>query len=369
MRALAFALAVVMVVGCTGGVPNIVATPRPTNTPDIQRAKLDLIYSALTDQDLHKVTSKKALEMALAFVREEVKRTGGSTDVATPEFADVAETNLGDFRKFADAVSEIAAANSQLSGDDIALAALTGMLRATPDCHTYYFDGRRIDSRPIEEKGVSDPAPPQGREIWPRDEAGLSARIIDGGVAYIRFREFRITGTYDIRKKVKAVLERALAEGATAWLFDLRGNGGGNGAEYITSYFLNGESLMEEHVRTGFAGVQRALPELRLPDQYQLPIAVILNGQGGSGPEVFGLFLKEAKRATIVGSRTVGCLGATSPARMPDGSSISVVVKEFVGAVTKTKYNNVGIEPDIEADDASAIEVARRHLLTQIAAR
>jgi len=25
-------------------------------------------------------------------------------------------------------------------------------------------DGRRIDSRPIEEKGVSDPAPPQGRE-------------------------------------------------------------------------------------------------------------------------------------------------------------------------------------------------------------
>ncbi|HUF26323.1 MAG TPA: hypothetical protein VMM18_05000, partial [Gemmatimonadaceae bacterium] len=155
MRALAFALAVVMVVGCTGGVPNIGATPQPTNTPDIQRAKLDLIYSALTDQDLHKVTSKKALEMALDFVREEVKRTGGSTDVATPEFADVAETNLGDFRKFADAVSEIAAANPQLSGDDIALAALTGMLRATPDCHTYYFDGRRIDSRPVEETGVS----------------------------------------------------------------------------------------------------------------------------------------------------------------------------------------------------------------------
>jgi C-terminal processing protease CtpA/Prc len=365
---LAISLVLSLVVSCTG-VPNIAATPRPTNTPDIQRAKLDLIYSALTDQDVHKVTSKKALEMALDFVREEVKRTGGSTDVATPEFADVAETNLGDFRKFADAVSEIAAANAQLSGDDIALAALTGMLRATPDCHTYYFDGRRVDSRPIEERGVSDPAPPQGREIWPRDEAGLSARIIDGGVAYIRFLEFRITGTYDIREKVKSVLERALAEGATAWLFDLRGNGGGNGAEFITSYFLNGEPLMEEHVRTGFAGVQRALPQLRLPDQYQLPIAVILNDRGGSGPEVFGLFLKEGKRATIVGSRTIGCLGATSPARMPDGSTISVVVKEFVGAVTKTKYNNVGIEPDIQADDATAIEVARRHLLAELAAR
>jgi C-terminal processing protease CtpA/Prc len=368
MRSLVAPVALALVVACTG-VPNIASTPRPTNTPDIQRAKLDLIYSALTDQDVHQVTSKKALEMALDFVRQEAQRTGGSADVATPEFADVAETNLGDFRKFADAVSQIAAENPQLSGDDIALAALTGMLRATPDCHTYYFDGRRIDSRPIEEKGVSDPAPPQGREIWPRDEAGLSARIIDGGVAYIRFLEFRITGTYDIREKVKTVLERALAEGATAWLFDLRGNGGGNGAEFITSYFLNGEPLMEEHVRTGFAGVQRALPELRLPDQYQLPIAVILNDRGGSGPEVFGLFLKEGKRATIVGSRTIGCLGATSPARMPDGSTISVVVKEFVGAVTKTKYNNAGIDPDIAADDASAVEVARRHLLAELAAR
>ncbi|MGH2379262.1 MAG: S41 family peptidase, partial [Candidatus Limnocylindria bacterium] len=264
----------------------------------------------------------------------------------------------------------IAAENPQLSGDDIALAAIAGMLRATPDCHTYYIDGgRRVDSRPVQETGVSDPAPPQGREIWPRDEAGLSARIIEGGVAYIRFLEFRITGTYDIREKVRAVLERALAEGATAWLFDLRGNVGGNGPELIASYFLNGEELMEVHLRNGFGGVKRAIPELRLPEQYQLPIAVVLNDRGGSGPEVFGLFLKEAGRATIVGGRTIGCLGATSPTRMPDGSTISVTVQEFVGAVTQTKYNNAGIEPDIEADDASAVEVARQHLLSELAAR
>jgi C-terminal processing protease CtpA/Prc len=367
-RALAFLLGLALIVACTG-VPGVTGTPRPTNTPDIQRAKLDLIYSALTDQDLHKVTSKKALEMALDFVRKEVQRTGGSTDVATPEFADVAETNLGDFRKFADALSQIAAKNPQLSGDDLAVASITGMLRATPDCHTYYFDGRRLDSRPIEETGVSDPAPPQGREIWPRDEAGLSARIIDGGVAYIRFVEFRVTGTYDIREKVKALLERALAQGATAWLFDLRGNVGGNGPEYIASYFLKGEPLMEVHLRNGLGGVRRAIPELRLPEQYQLPIAVVLNDRGGSGPEVFALFLKEAKRATVIGKRTVGCLGATSPTRSPDGSQISVVVEEYVGAVTKTKYNNAGIEPDIAADDAGAVEVARRHLLAEIAAR
>ncbi|OGN86785.1 MAG: hypothetical protein A2082_05400 [Chloroflexi bacterium GWC2_70_10] len=362
-------LAIVLLAAACTGVPNVVSTPRPTNTPDIQRAKLDLVYSALTDQDVHKVSSKKALEMAVEAVRAEARRTGGKADIETPAFQDASETIFPDFRKFADAVSKIAAENPQLSGDDIALAAVTGMLRSSPDCHTYYFDGRRVDSRPVEETGMSDPPAPQGREIWPRDEAGLTARMLDGGIAWIRFIEFRVTGTYDIRAKVKAVLERALAAGAKAWLFDLRGNVGGNGPELMASSFMNGEQVMTVDVRTGRAGVRAAVRELRLPDEYQLPIAVILNDRGGSGPEVFALFLKEAKRATIVGKKSIGCLGATSPTRMPDGSLISVVVEEYGGAVTGTKYNNLGIEPDIAADDASAIKVASDHLLGRIAGR
>jgi len=362
------ALVLVLAVACTGG-PSIVPTPRPTNTPDIQRAKLDLVYSALTDQDAHKVSSKKALEMGLEAIREEARRTGGNADVQIPAFEDVAEVNLADFRKFADAVVQIAAKNPQLSGDDIALAGVTGMIRASPDCHTYYFDGRRHDSRPIAETGQADPAPPQGREIWPRDESGLTARITSDGIAWIRFTEFRITGTYDVRVKMKTLLQQALAAGAKAWLFDLRGNIGGNGPELMASYFLNGESLMTVEGRTGKFGVRSAIKELRLPDEYQLPIAVILNGRGGSGPEVFALFLKEAKRGTIVGQRSVGCLGATSPTRMQDGSTISIVVEEYGGAVTGTKYNNVGIDPDIAADDATAIQVATRHLLQQVAGR
>lgn len=368
IRALPLLLVILLVAACTGA-PQIGATPRPTNTPDINRAKLDLVYSALIDQDVHRVSSKKALEMGLEFVREEARTTGGTADVETPAFEDVQEVRLADFRAFAEAISEIAAENPQLSGDDIALAAITGMIRATPDCHTYYFDGRRVDSRPVQETGVQNPAPPNGRDIYPRDEAGLMARIIDGGVAYIRFTEFRITGTYDIRQKVRGVLDLALAAGATAWLFDLRGNIGGNGAEFMASWFMNGEGVMTIHFKNGPGGVSSAIKELRLPEQYQLPIAVVMNDRGGSGPEVFALYLKEAKRATIVGSRSIGCLGATSPTRSPDGSTISVVVQEYGGAVTGTKYNNVGIEPDIPASDAEAVEAARRHLLSQLGAR
>jgi len=299
-----------------------------------------------------------------------VRALGGKADVATPDFQDVPEPVLADFKKFADAVSQLAAKSPDLSSDRIARAAVGGMIRQSPDCHTYYFDGRgRLDSRPVQETGVRDPAPPRGQVIAQPDEAGLTARILDGGIAYLRWTEFRVTGTYDIRATVKAVLEKALAAGAKAWLFDMRGNVGGNGPEIIASYFLRDEAVMEIRVRDGKAGVRSANPDLRLPEAYQLPIALIQNDQGGSGPEILALFLKETKRGTIVGQKSVGCVGSASPTPLLDGTEFFVVAEEYVGAITGTRYNNVGIPPDVVASDAAAIDVASTLLRDRIAGK
>lgn len=361
---LAFLLA--LLVGCTAASPTT-GTAAPTRTPDIGRTKLDIVYSAFVDTDVHKVSSKKALEAALEAVRAEVRALGGKAEVATPDFRDAPEPVLGDFRKFADAVSQLAARTPDLSGDRIARAAIVAMIRTSPDCHTYYVDGRRNDSRPVAETGTANPAPPEGRVIAQPDESGLTARMLDGGVAYVRWREFRVNGTYDIRAKVKALLETALAAGAKAWLFDMRGNVGGNGPEIIASYFLKDEAVMEVHVKTGKAGVRSANAAFRLPEPYQLPVAVVQNGQGGSAPEILSLFLKETKRGTIVGQRTVGCVGATSPTPLPDGTRLFVVAEEYVGAITGTRYNNVGVAPDVETTDAAAVDTAARLLREQIA--
>jgi hypothetical protein len=45
------------------------------------------------------------------------------------------------------------------------------------------------------------------------------------------------------------------------------------------------------------------------------------------------------------------------------------VQQEFVGAITGTKYNNIGIMPDVPADDASAIAAATKVLLDKIAGK
>ena len=46
-----------LVVACSGAAP-VTASPTPTASVDIKRTKLDISYSSLSDQDVHKVSSK-----------------------------------------------------------------------------------------------------------------------------------------------------------------------------------------------------------------------------------------------------------------------------------------------------------------------
>jgi C-terminal processing protease CtpA/Prc len=370
-RPLAIALTfVVLAAACTSG--DAKATPSPVAQPsaDIKRTKLDISYTALVESDVHKVTSKKALTAALDGIRAEVKATNGQDDVATPEFTDESAPNLDDFKKFATAAIALAAKNPQLSADRIADMAVAAMIRSSPDCHTAYRgkDGKIYRSRIETSGGAPAQAPAGGTTVVPgTDDTKLLAKITPEGIGYITFREFLHTGTYDITTQVKKALDAMLAGGAKAWLFDMRGNGGGDPPQTMTSWFLNGEPIMRIDLKNGNGGTVTAKTELRLPKEYQLPMAVILNGSGGSSPEVFALGLKENKRATIVGSRSTGCLGATNETNMSDGSLLLVTVQEFVGAVTGTRYNNVGLPPDVAADDASAVSAATKVLLDQIA--
>jgi carboxyl-terminal processing protease len=196
--------------------------------------------------------------------------------------------------------------------------------------------------------------PTEGTSLGGPDEAGLTGKILPGGIAYITWHDFIFSGTYKIDAALRAILAKALAQGAKGWLIDLRGNLGGSAVD-MTSIFLNGEPTLTVVGKTGNGGTQTANKDLRLPAEYQLPMVVIINGRSASGSEVFALALKENKRATIVGQKTVGCLGSTSPNPLPGGASIHVTVQEFVGAVTGAKYNNAGIPPDVVADDTAAV--------------
>lgn len=362
----------IALLGCTPAATTG-GTPAPAKTGDFKQSKLDIAYSFMSDASVHNPTSKQLLTGALDAMENEAKSSGGTADVPTPDFTTDSETNLADFKKFAVAAGALALKNTQLSPDRLAQAGIVGMIRSDPDCHTYYLDGKGgvINSRNETPKGTGPQVPSAGTFLQQQpDQAGLQAKMLDGGVAYLTWHAFEINGTYRVTDAVKTVLDKALAAGAKAWLFDLRANIGGNGADTMWSWFLNGENTLKVAVKNGNAGTQSANKDLRLGPAYQLPIAIILNDRGGSAPEVLAAGLKENKRATIVGSKSTGCLGSTSSSPLgSDGSQLYVVQQEFVGAITSTKYNNVGIEPDVPADDATAIATATKVLLDKIAGK
>jgi C-terminal processing protease CtpA/Prc len=354
--------ATLVIAACAGG-PSNTATQTPSKTVDIKRATLDIAYSAFVDQDVHHVTSKKALEAALEAARAEARAQGSKVDVQTPSFQDTDQTELGDFTKFADAVSQLAAgvqiAGGQYSAERLADAAVAGMIRASPDCHTQYISasGRVFNSSSATATGANAVVPSEGTSLGGPDEAGLTGKLLSGGIAYITWRDFTFGGTYKIDAALRALLTKAVAQGAKAWIIDLRGNLGGSAID-MTSMFLNGEPTLIVVGKTGNAGTSTSRKELRLPAEFQLPMAVILNGRSASASEVFALGLKENKRATIVGQKSLGCLGAEAPNPLPGGASLHVTLQEFVGGVTGAKYNNSGIPPDVQADDATAVAKA-----------
>lgn len=356
--------AAILAVACQPVAPGGAGAPSAVPSADIKISKLDITYTALAEQHYAKPSSKALLEAALDAFRTTARAAGSSADAPTPEFEDKPEPLFPDFQKMADAAKRIAAATPQVSADRFADAAIQAMLAVKPDCHAYYR-ARRSSALPPAVAAAAPAAPAVSPAA--ADEAGLEFRMIAGSIGYITFKEFRRTGTYDIHVEVRKALDALLAQGAKAWLFDLRGNIGGEPPQTMTSWFLNGDRIMDIRSRTGSDGVQTARPELRLPDAYQLPIAIVQNARGGSSPEVFTLGLKENKRAIVVGGKSAGCLGSIYPLTLADGSFVAVPHAEFVGAVTGARYNNAGIPPDVPADDATAIDVATRLLQEQIA--
>lgn len=332
----------------------------PTPSVDIKRSKLDLTYTSMSTVDVHNVSSKKVLEGAIAALNAEIKKTGGNSEIGKIDFQDMSDTVLSDFKKFAEASASVKALNPQITADRYADVAIEGMIGASPDCHTYYVDksGGLHLSRPEPRAGSAARVPTTGTSLGGPDEAGLTGRVLPGGIVYITFRQFLLTGTYKIADEFRKMLDKGVAAGARAWLFDLRGNVGGYDADYLANYFLGDTPMLKVIFRSGPGGMTTANATLRLPPEYQLPIAIIQNDRGGSGPEFFAADLRENKRATIVGATSAGCVGAAEINKMADGSTLAVVAQEHSGAITGFKYNNVGVPVDVSADDASAVDKA-----------
>jgi carboxyl-terminal processing protease len=128
------------------------------------------------------------------------------------------------------------------------------------------------------------------------------AIILDGGIGYIPLQKFNDGAANDVRQAVR----RLQAQGATSYVLDVRGNGGGSLEEAlrISNLFLRaGAEISRVEYRGREPDVYTARNATVLPDA---PMVVLADGFSASASEIVAGALQDHDRAVVIGTTTFG---------------------------------------------------------------
>jgi carboxyl-terminal processing protease len=187
----------------------------------------------------------------------------------------------------------------------------------------------------------------------------------DGRIGYIKITRF----TERSPKEVEDAIHDLRAQGAEAFVLDLRDNGGGlvDSAVGVVSHFLSGGVVVrEERGQEAEERVLTAQPGgLALDD----PLVVLVNANTASASEIVAGALQDRGRAQLIGQTTLGKGSVQVILSLSDGSSLHVT-----SALWFTPENHPlsgqGLTPDLpvepvegaDAELAAAIDALGEHL-------
>lgn len=185
-------------------------------------------------------------------------------------------------------------------------------------------------------------------------------RILPGNIGYLKLDGF----TYDTGAQDAAVGAMSFLSNADALIIDLRANGGGSPemVQFLCSYFLanprqhlNSFSYKDPDKLTQY-WTYTYLPGKRLdkPDLY-----LLTSENTFSAAEEFAYNLKNLKRATVIGERTGGGAHDNKFLVLTDRFMMSLPFARAVNPVSKTNWEEVGVEPDVKVSQDKALATAQ----------
>jgi carboxyl-terminal processing protease len=128
------------------------------------------------------------------------------------------------------------------------------------------------------------------------------ALMFDGGVGYVPLQKFNETASNDVRDAVR----RLQSQGATSFVLDLRGNGGGSLEEalLISNLFLTpGQELARVEYRNRAPDIYSARSATIVADA---PMVVLTDGYSASASEIVAGALQDHDRALVLGTASFG---------------------------------------------------------------
>jgi carboxyl-terminal processing protease len=145
-------------------------------------------------------------------------------------------------------------------------------------------------------------------------------------------------------EEIAADLHDLESHGATAFVLDLRGNGGGYGDEAtaVASSFIAAGPIFTTRERNGATTVSRAAGKAA----FDLPLAVLVDGDTASAAEIVAGAIQDDRAGTIVGERTFGKGLVQSVYPLPDGSAFKLTTARYTTPKGRD-IDHLGIIPDI----------------------
>ena len=218
-----------------------------------------------------------------------------------------------------------------------------------------------VDSKPVSELGFAESVNSISREIGKtvdltviRGDKTLNItvtysefvsqtvfyRLLENGLGYVEITSFNGETPSQFKSAVNDLVEK----GATALIFDVRGNGGGT-VDSVTEMvdFLCPEGTVMT-AKYGDGTVETVATSDA--SEIDLPMVVLTDEATASAAELFTASIKEFGKGVSVGAKTYGKGVMQGTYYLSDGSSVVITIAEFF-VHNDVSFNEKGIEPEV----------------------
>lgn len=167
------------------------------------------------------------------------------------------------------------------------------------------------------------------------------SQVLENKIGYIRVFEFSGHTTDEFDKAYQNIMKA----GAEKMIIDLRDNPGGSFSTVckMLDGFLSDGVIVYTEDKSGYREYVRADKEIK----YNLPMAVLVNGNSASASEIFSGTVKDRKLGLLVGEKTYGKGIVQNTIPFSDGTAIKLTISRYYTASGK-EIHGKGIAPDIK---------------------
>ncbi len=171
----------------------------------------------------------------------------------------------------------------------------------------------------------------------------VAYRMMEDGIGYIAVSEFDLV-TY---KQYKQALEDLEGQGMKGLVVDLRNNPGGNLStvcEMLDLMLPEGLIVYTED-KDGNRDEERSDEA----HQFNLPLAVLMNGNSASASEIYAGAIQDYGTGVIVGTQSYGKGVVQQIFDLKDGTSVKLTIAEYFTPKGRN-IHGTGITPDVEVE-------------------